>query len=113
MSMNELYRDGVSIPYEVDEAVESGDLVAFASGLAGVAEVDAKPSESGGFVATVRADGGFGFDEGANTGGVGDEAVVALPTGNVGETVTLAATGDKIGTIVKIQGTTVFVNLNR
>lgn len=111
--MNELYRDGVSIPYPVDESVASGDLVAFASGLAGVAEVDAKPSESGGFVATVRADGVFGFDEGDNAGAVGDAAFADLPAGNVGETVTLAATGDKIGTIVKIQGTTVFVNLNR
>lgn len=113
MALNELYRDGVSIPYPVASTVKSGDLVAFASGLAGVAEVDAKASETSGYVATVRAEGVFGFDKGANTGGVGDEAVVALPTGNVGETVTLAATGDKIGTIVKIQGSTVFVNLNR
>jgi len=112
--MNEIYRDGVSIPYPVEETVASGDLVAFASGLVGVAETDAKPNEAGdGFVATVRADGVFGFDAGANAAGVGEAASVTLPSGNVGETVTLAASGDKAGTIVKIQGTTVFVNLGR
>lgn len=116
MALNEIYRDGVSIPYPVEETVASGDLVAFASGLVGVAETDAKPNEAGtGFVATVRADGVFGFDAGANDAGVGEAAEVTLPTGNVGETVTLVAggTGDKAGTIVKIQGTTVFVNLGR
>lgn len=115
MATNELYRDGVSLPYPVESTVVAGDLVAFAGGLVGVAETDAKVGENGStYYATIRHDGVFGFDDGANAGGIGDEAWVTLPTGNIGETVTLAAAaGSKAGTIVKIVGTTVFVNLNR
>jgi hypothetical protein len=116
MSMNEIYRDGVSLPYPVASTVESSDLVAFASGLVGVAEVDAKLAADGAtYVATIRHDGVFAIPAGANTGGVGDSAlVVTLPSGNVGEKITLGATGTKIGTIVNINDDgSVYVNLNR
>jgi predicted RecA/RadA family phage recombinase len=116
MSMNEIYRDGVSLPYPVASTVESGDLVAFASGLVGVAEVDAKVGEDGStFFATIRHDGVFAIPAGANAGGIGDSAlVVTLPSGNIGEAVALGATGTKIGTIVNINNDgDVYVNLNR
>lgn len=117
MSTNEVYRDAVSLPWPVAETVASGDLVAFASGLVGVAEVDAKPNEAGtGFVATIRVDGVFNIPAGANAAGVGESATVALPTGNVGETVTLTdgVTGtDKAGTIHRVSAAGVAVALNR
>lgn len=116
MSMNEVYRDAVSLPWPVEETVVSGDLVAFASGLVGVAEVSAKPNEQGtGFVATIRVDGVFNIPAGANDAGIGESAEVTLPTGNVGETVALVAsgTGDKAGTIHRVSAAGVAVALNR
>lgn len=119
MSMNEIYRDGVSLSYPVASTVKSSDLVAFASGLAGVAEVDAKDADNGsGWMATIRHDGVFAIPAGDNDGAIGDPAVVVLPTGNVAETVALVAiaseTGTKIGTIVYINDEgSVYVNLNR
>lgn len=119
MSMNEIYRDGVSLPYPVESTVVSSDLVALASGLAGVAEVDAKLAEDGStYMATIRHDGVFAIPAGDNDGAIGDPAVVVLPTGNVAETVALVAidsqTGTKIGTIVNINDEgSVYVNLNR
>lgn len=114
MSMNEVYRDAVSLPWPVEETVASGDLVAFASGLVGVAEVDAKPNEAGnGFVATIRVDGVFNIPADDNAAGIGEAATVTLPIGNVGETVTLAAAGDPAGTIHRISAAGVAVALNR
>lgn len=118
MSMNEIYRDGVSLPYPVASTVESSDLVAFASGLVGVAEVDAKLGEDGStYYATIRHDGVFAIPAGANAGGIGDSALIttaSVPSGNVGEAVALGATGTKIGTIVNINNDgDVYVNLNR
>ena len=120
MSMNEIYRDGVSLPYPVESTVKSGDLVAFASGLVGVAEVDAKLAEDGTtWMATIRHDGVFAIPAGNNASGIGEAAFIAdadIPDGNVGETVALAveADGTKIGTVVNINDAgAVYVNLNR
>ena len=114
MAMNEVYRDAVSLPWPVEEGVVSGDLVAFASGLVGVAETDAKANEAGnGFVATVRVDGVFTIPAGDNEAGVGEAATVVLPTGNVGETVELADAGTAIGTIHRVSAAGVAVALNR
>lgn len=116
MAMNEVYRDAVSLPWPVEETVASGDLVAFASGLVGVAEVNAKPNEAGnGFVATIRVDGVFNIPADDNDAGIGEAAEVTLPTGNVGETVTLVAsgTGDRAGTIHRVSAAGVAVALNR
>lgn len=61
MAMNELYRDADSLPYIVEAAVESGDIVVFASGLVGVAETDAVERENGADWATIRTKGVFGI----------------------------------------------------
>lgn len=98
MAMNEIYRDAVSLPWPVAETVASGDLVVLDSGLAGVAETDAKPAEGGGFVATLRVDGVFAFPTGDVTGGVGEAAV---------------ADGATIGTVYNVTATSVHVALNR
>ncbi len=103
MAVNEYKRDADSISVPVAETVASGDLVAAASGLVGVAEVDAKANEAGdGFVATVRMVGVFDIPADASTAGVGEAVSVTLPAGNVFETVTLAASGDKAGTVVGV-----------
>jgi predicted RecA/RadA family phage recombinase len=58
MATNEIYKDADSVPYPVAAAVVSGNLVVFASGLVGVAEVSAKANEqANGFVATIRTQG--------------------------------------------------------
>lgn len=120
MALNEMHRDGVSLSYPVTEAVSSGDLVVFASGLAGVAEVDSKPNEAGtGFVATIRHDGVFGFPfTGALAVGA---AIYASRTavagqGVVGTLTTTATDNVRVGTVYKTKGTgagTAWVNLNR
>lgn len=121
MALNEMHRDGVSIPYPVASNVVSGDLVVTTSGLAGVAEVSAKPNEAGnGFVATVRHDGIFGFPF-ASAAAVG-APVYATFTNVAGQfvkgtaTLTSAAGAARIGTVAKTKGSgagTLWVNLNR
>lgn len=119
MALNELYRDGVSLPYDVTPAVQSGDLVVFASGLVGVAEIDATERESGVPKATVRVDGVFGFPfTGALVAGT---AIYASTTavagrGTVGTLTTTATDNVRVGTVVRTKGTgagTAYVNLNR
>lgn len=106
MSTNEIYRDADSLPYPVEEAVQSGDLVVFASGLVGVAETDSKPNEAGtGFVATVRTKGVFSFQMGAGavTTGVAMYAS-STPSAGVGVvgTPTTTSTGNTlVGTVYR------------
>ncbi len=69
MALNEIYRDGESISYKVNSAVESGMFVvlggtagatgAAATGVWGVAETDAKLGEDGNYYATIRHVGVF------------------------------------------------------
>ena len=112
MSMNEIYRDADSVPYPVPETTKSGDLVVFASGLAGVAEVDAKPSESGGFVATIRTKGIWVFPMGAGVVTAGDpiysSTIGSAGVGAVGTLTTSADDGEssptaytKVGTVYR------------
>lgn len=109
MALNEIYRDADSVPYPVAEAVSSGDLVVFASGLVGVAETDAKPNEAGtGFVATIRTKGIFVFPFGA-TAVVAGTAIYAssTPAAGVGVVGTLTATAsdnDLVGTVYRGKG---------
>ena len=69
MALNELYRDGDSIPYKVNSAVESGMFVvlggtagatgAASTGIVGVAETDATLGEDGNHYDTLRSIGVF------------------------------------------------------
>jgi predicted RecA/RadA family phage recombinase len=80
MALNEIYKDGNSLDYIVDERVKSGDIV-FVSGypnllvsniegerqiympaLKGVAETDAKLGADGYYHATLRHEGVFEFE---------------------------------------------------
>lgn len=105
MSVNEIYRDADSVPYPVAADVVSGDLVVFASGLVGVAEVDAKDSESGGQVATIRTKGIFTFDlgTGAVSAGVSIYAstTAAAGVGTKGTLTTTASGNTKVGTVYR------------
>lgn len=112
MSMNEIYRDADSVPYPVASTVESGDLVVFASGLAGVAETDAKAAEGGGYVATIRTKGIFAFDMGSGAVTAGDpiysSTVGSAGVGDVGTLTTSADDGGspataytKVGTVYR------------
>lgn len=116
MALNEIKRDAFSISIACGTTVDSGELVALASGLAGVAEVDAKLAEDGTtYRTTIRTIGIFSIPVGsAATPAIGEAAVVTLPAAGTAEPVTLAATGTKIGTIVGLPtgGTHLYVALN-
>lgn len=117
MSMNEIYKDADSVPYPVAEAVNSGDLVVFASGLVGVAEIDAKPNEAGtGFVATIRTKGIWAFPyTGALVTGTAIYASTTASAG-VGTVGTLSTTDTNtlVGTVYRGKGAgagTVYVRI--
>jgi predicted RecA/RadA family phage recombinase len=69
MATNEIYRDGFSLSYKVNSAVESGMFVTFgatagttggaATGIVGVAETDAELGADGNYYATLRSIGVF------------------------------------------------------
>lgn len=106
MATNEIYKDADSVPYPVAEAVESGDLVVFASGLAGVAETDAKPNEAGtGFVATIRTKGIWAFPMGSGAVVAGTAIYSSTEgTGGVGAVGTLTTTATdnvQVGTVYR------------
>lgn len=104
MALNEIKRDADSFSVACGSTVNSGELVALASGLAGVAETDAKLAEDGTtYRCTIRTVGIWSIPVGsAATPAIGEAAVVTLPAAGTAEPVALAATGTKIGTIVKI-----------
>jgi len=119
MALNELYRDGDSLPYAVATAAVSGDLIVFASGLVGVAETDSVERENGIANATVRVKGVFGFPfTGALVAGT---AIYASTTpaagfGTVGALTTTSSGNTRVGTVIKTKGSgagTAWVNLNR
>lgn len=119
MALNELHKHGDSLPYDVAPAVNSGDLVVFASGLVGVAETDAEVRENGVEKATIRVKGVFGFPfTGALVAGT---AIYASTTasagrGTVGTLSTTASGNARVGTVYLTKGTgagTAWVNLNR
>ena len=58
MALNEVYVDGESLNYEVNENVESGDFVVL-GGIVGVAETSAAEGEDGDHYATLRHIGVF------------------------------------------------------
>jgi len=58
MALNEVYVNGESLSYPVDENVESGDFVVL-GGIVGVAETDAKEGDDENYYATLRHIGVF------------------------------------------------------
>ena len=58
MALNEVYVNGESLNYEVDENVESGDFVVL-GGIVGVAETSAKEGDDSNHYATLRHIGVF------------------------------------------------------
>lgn len=105
MALNEIYRDADSVPYPVASTIESGDLVVFASGLVGVAETDAKATEGGGYVATIRTKGIFAFDMGSGAVTTGTAIYASsTPSAGVGVAGTLTATSASntlVGTVYR------------
>jgi len=103
MALNEIKRDADSFSVRADSAVVSGDLVAFASGLAGIAEVDAFVGDGGLYWTTIRTVGIFDIPVGSHsTPTIGESITITVPSAGEAEKVTLAASGTKIGTIVAI-----------
>lgn len=103
MALNEIKRDADSFSVVCDSSVESGDLVALASGLAGIAEVDAHIGEGSLYWTTIRTVGIFDVPVGSHaTPVIGESITITLPSAGEAEPVALAASGTKIGTIVAI-----------
>jgi predicted RecA/RadA family phage recombinase len=112
MALNEIKRDADSFSVRCDDAVESGDLVALASGLAGIAEIDAHEGDDGNSWTTIRTVGIWQVPVGSHaTPTIGESITVTLPSAGEAEVVTLAATGTKIGTIVGLPKDTAFLNV--
>lgn len=59
MALNEVYKDGHSLNYVVNQNVESGDFVWVSAGIRGVAETDAELGADGSYYATLRHIGVF------------------------------------------------------
>jgi predicted RecA/RadA family phage recombinase len=59
MALNEVYKDGHSLNYVVNQNVESGDFVWLSAGIRGVAETDAELGADGSYYATIRHIGVF------------------------------------------------------
>lgn len=104
MALNEIKRDAFSFSVPCTETINSGDLIALNSGLAGVAEVDAHTAEDGTtYRTTMRTIGIWQVPVGsAATPTVGESVFITPPAAGPAALVALAATGTKIGTIVKI-----------
>jgi predicted RecA/RadA family phage recombinase len=72
MALNEVYKDGNSLNYVVNQNVESGDFVWLAAGIRGVAETDAELGADGSYYATIRHIGVF-------RGTTADAAAIGAP----------------------------------
>jgi predicted RecA/RadA family phage recombinase len=117
MALNEIKRDADSFSVACTSAVNSGELVALASGLAGVAEVDAHLGEDGStYYTTIRTVGIWSIPVASHaTPTIGESVTVTLPSAGPAAPVTLAATGTKVGTIVGLPkgGTHLYVAINK
>lgn len=105
MALNEIKRDADSFSIACTSAVESGDLVALNSGLAGIAEVDAHLAEDGTtYRTTIRTVGIWNVPVGSHaTPAVGESITITVPAAGPAAPVTLAASGTKIGTIHSVR----------
>lgn len=118
MALNEIHRDGDSVPMDVASTINSGDPVIFASGAFGVAETDAELRENGVYKATIRFKGVFGFSyTGALAAGVALYASTT-PSAGLGTLAVLNTTNTnpKVGTVYRTKASgagTVYLNLNK
>lgn len=119
MALNEINRDGDSVPMDVASTINSGDLVVFASGAVGVAETDAVERENGVYKATIRFKGVFGFAfTGALAAGTALYATTTPSTGlgTLGVLTATPSTNPKVGTVHRTKASgagTVYINLDK
>ena len=102
MALNEVYVNGESLNYEVDEEVESGDFVVL-GGIVGVAETSAKEGPDGNYYATLRHIGVFRGTT-ADAVDVGD-AIYLASAATFGTALTKTVGSNKlVGYAVKAKG---------
>ena len=115
MAMNEIYAEAESLSYAVNSAVRSGNFVVLsgvnastsATGIVGVAEIDAKLGDDGNHYATLRHQGVF-------TGTTTDTSAIAVgaplylaSAATYGNALTASATGNKfVGYAFRAKGST-------
>ena len=113
MALNEVYANGESLNYVVNENVESGDFVVL-GGIVGVAETDAKEGADGEHYATLRHIGVF-------RGATADAVTVGAPiylasAATYGTALTTTVGSNKlVGHAIKAKGAVageVFVRIN-
>jgi predicted RecA/RadA family phage recombinase len=113
MALNEVYANGESLNYVVNENVESGDFVVL-GGIVGVAETDAKEGADGEHYATLRHIGVF-------RGTTADAVTVGAPiylasAATYGTALTTTVGSNKlVGHAIKAKGAVageVFVRIN-
>lgn len=113
MALNEVYKDGDSINYVVNSAVESGDFVVL-GGIVGVAETDAVEGADGNHYATLRHTGVFtGTTSDAVTVGA---SIYLASAATYGTALTTTVGSNKlVGKAIKAKGAgagDVFVRIN-
>jgi hypothetical protein len=124
MATNEIYRDGFSLSYKVNSAVESGMFVvlggtagatgAASTGIVGVAETDAELGADGNYYATLRSIGVFtGTTAAATSPGT---ALYLASAATYGTALTTTATSNYfVGYAINTKGATAgdaFVRVN-
>ena len=114
MALNEIYKDGNSLNYVVNQNVESGDFVWVSAGIRGVAETDAELGADGSYYATIRHIGVF-------RGTTADAVTVGAPiylasAATFGTALTTTVGSNKlVGHAIKAKGAVageVFVRIN-
>lgn len=114
MALNEVYKDGHSLNYVVNSAVNSGDFVWLSAGIRGVAETDAEAGADGNYYATIRHIGVF-------RGTTADSVTLGVPLylasgATYGTALTTTASTNKlVGYAIKAKGAVagdVFVRIN-
>jgi predicted RecA/RadA family phage recombinase len=113
MALNEVYANGESLNYVVDENVESGDFVVL-GGIVGVAETDAKEGDDGEHYATLRHIGVFRGTT-ADSVTVGASLYLASAATYGTALTTTAGSNKLVGKAIKAKGAVageVFVRIN-
>jgi len=102
MALNEVYANGESLAYPVNQNVDSGDFVVL-GGIVGVAETDAKLGDDSSYYATLRHIGVFRGTT-SDAVSVGD-AIYLASAATYGTALTTTAGGNElVGYAVKAKG---------